>query len=43
MSEIVFVKCEECGHEQPDMGRCVKCEECGELMPTVDSEEDEEE
>jgi ribosomal protein L37E len=27
--EIVWVTCDECGHEQPDMGRNVTCEECG--------------
>lgn len=25
--------CEECGHEQPDMGNGVACEECGAMMP----------
>lgn len=25
-----FITCEECGHEQGDMGRNVTCEECGE-------------
>ena len=30
---LEFVTCEECGHEQADMGRNVKCEECGARMP----------
>ncbi len=30
MSEpIKFVQCQECGHEQADMGDGVACEECG--------------
>ncbi len=36
MTEIQFVICPECGHEQPDMGRNVRCEECGYgPMPTA--------
>jgi ribosomal protein S27E len=30
---IVFVTCDECGNEQPDMGRGVACEVCGATMP----------
>ena len=33
----VWVQCEECGHEQSDMGNSVRCEECGwGPMPTGD-------
>lgn len=35
--EVIYVRCEECGHEQPDMGHRVNCEECGHgPMPTSD-------
>lgn len=26
---ITYVRCLECGNEQPDMGKNVACEECG--------------
>lgn len=32
--DMTFVTCQECGHEQADMGHAVACEECGETMPT---------
>lgn len=32
--DLLFVTCEECGHEQADMGHAVACEERGETMPT---------
>lgn len=33
---VRYVKCEECGAEQPDMGKNVRCEECGwGPMPTA--------
>ncbi len=34
----VWIECEECGNEQPDMGRNVACEECGALMPEPEEE-----
>ncbi len=29
MPPMEFVRCPECGNEQPDMGRGVACEACG--------------
>ncbi len=34
----VWITCEDCGHEQPDMGKNVACEECGALMPEPEEE-----
>ena len=35
----VWVTCEECGNEQPYMGRNVACEECDALMPEPEEED----
>lgn len=33
MPRILFLRCEACGNEQPDMGSNVACENCGARMP----------
>ena len=37
--EIKYIKCLDCGNEQPDMGKGVECEECGARMPEPDDED----